>query len=176
MIILVTGGSGSGKSAYAENRLVSCGEGRRVYIATMYPYDDEGRLRVQRHRLMRSGKGFETVECYTDLRSLYMPDEPYVLLEDLSNLLMNELYITGRAANATVKEVTDEIMEGICYLEKQAKALAIVTNEIFSDGITYDPETMRYIQCLAALNARIAERANLVTEVVYGIPLERKRA
>ena len=50
MMILVTGGSGSGKSAFAEDCVVSCGETERIYIATMYPFDEESRRRVQRHR------------------------------------------------------------------------------------------------------------------------------
>ena len=37
MMILVTGGSGSGKSAFAEDCVVSCGETERIYIATIYP-------------------------------------------------------------------------------------------------------------------------------------------
>ena len=37
MMILVTGGSGSGKSAFAEDQVVSFGEAERVYIATMFP-------------------------------------------------------------------------------------------------------------------------------------------
>ena len=37
MMILVTGGSGSGKSAFAENCVVSLGSEKRIYIATMYP-------------------------------------------------------------------------------------------------------------------------------------------
>ena len=65
MMILVTGGSGSGKSAFAEDQVVSFGEAERVYIATMFPFDEESKKRVQRHRNMRSGKGFETIECYT---------------------------------------------------------------------------------------------------------------
>ena len=65
MMILVTGGSGSGKSAFAEDCVVSFGKTDRIYIATMYPFDEESRKRVQRHRKMRQGKGFETVECYT---------------------------------------------------------------------------------------------------------------
>ena len=43
MIILVTGGSGSGKSAFAEDQVLSFGEGKRIYIATMFPFDEEGR-------------------------------------------------------------------------------------------------------------------------------------
>ena len=40
MITLVTGGSGSGKSAYAEEVLTGFGDFPRIYIATMYPFDD----------------------------------------------------------------------------------------------------------------------------------------
>ena len=65
MMILVTGGSGSGKSAFAEDCVIACGEMPRICIATMYPFDEESRKRVKRHRDMRFGKGFETVECYT---------------------------------------------------------------------------------------------------------------
>ena len=53
MMILVTGGSVSGKSAFAEDCVVSCGETERIYIATMYPFDEESRRRVQRHQKMR---------------------------------------------------------------------------------------------------------------------------
>ena len=59
MMILVTGGSGSGKSAFAEDQVVAFGEAERIYIATMFPFDEESRKRVQRHQNMRKGKGFE---------------------------------------------------------------------------------------------------------------------
>lgn len=41
MLTLVTGGSGSGKSAFAEDRVLSFGEAKRIYIATMHPFDEE---------------------------------------------------------------------------------------------------------------------------------------
>ena len=39
MMILITGGSGSGKSAYAEQKILEFGALNRIYIATMYPFD-----------------------------------------------------------------------------------------------------------------------------------------
>ncbi|MDD6615051.1 MAG: bifunctional adenosylcobinamide kinase/adenosylcobinamide-phosphate guanylyltransferase, partial [Lachnospiraceae bacterium] len=39
MFHLITGGSGSGKSAYAESCIVGFGGEKRIYIATMYPFD-----------------------------------------------------------------------------------------------------------------------------------------
>ena len=41
MMTVVTGGSGSGKSAFAEDKIVSFGPAKRIYIATMHPYDEE---------------------------------------------------------------------------------------------------------------------------------------
>ena len=48
MIHLVTGGSGSGKSAYAEQCILDFGGTRRVYIATMQPFGAEGQARIAR--------------------------------------------------------------------------------------------------------------------------------
>ena len=40
MIHVITGGSGSGKSRYAEQQILELGDNRRVYLATMCPYDE----------------------------------------------------------------------------------------------------------------------------------------
>ena len=40
MFQIVTGGSGSGKSAFAEALAMELGE-KRYYIATMYPFGEE---------------------------------------------------------------------------------------------------------------------------------------
>ena len=68
MITLVTGGCGSGKSEYAERRVLELGAGYRIYLATMQCFDEESEKRVQRHRKMRAGKGFVTVERPLDLK------------------------------------------------------------------------------------------------------------
>ncbi len=172
MITLVTGGSGSGKSAFAENQLVSCGEGRRIYIATMYPFDEESRRRIARHRDMRAGKGFETIERYTNLKDLKIPKGAYVLLECMSNLVANEMFQEDGAGENTVEEV----LEGVLALENQARHLFIVTNEIFSDGVEYDSETRRYQNYLGTINWEIGKLASRVTEVVYGIPIDQKNS
>ena len=67
MMHLITGGSASGKSAYAEKMAVGAGEKSRYYLATMKPWGKEGQERVEKHRNMRAGRGFTTVECYTCL-------------------------------------------------------------------------------------------------------------
>ncbi len=77
MLYIVTGGSGSGKSEYAEQTAVQCrnGNGGTLwYLATMRIWDDEGRKRVERHRRMRAAKGFETIERYTGLETLELEE------------------------------------------------------------------------------------------------------
>ena len=170
MLTLVTGGSGSGKSAFAEDRVLSFGDAQRIYIATMHPFDEESHKRIERHQKMRAGKGFETVECYTGLKNVKLPAGCVVLLECMSNLVANEMFEEQGAHDRTVSEIT----KGIENLLEQAAHVVIVTNEIFSDGIDYDEETKRYQSYLGKINQELAKRAKTVTEVVYGIPVERK--
>ncbi|MDO5390629.1 MAG: bifunctional adenosylcobinamide kinase/adenosylcobinamide-phosphate guanylyltransferase [Eubacteriales bacterium] len=171
MITLITGGSGSGKSAYAEDQVLLEGEARRIYVATMYPYDKESHHRIERHRRMRAGKGFETVECYTNLKELQVPKDSVVLLECMSNLVANEMFQPKGAHERTV----EEILQGVRVLEKQARHLFIVTNEIFSDSMEYEEETKLYQNYLGQINIKIARMAERVVEVVYGIPIENKK-
>lgn len=170
MIHIVTGGSGSGKSAFAEEQIVNLQGDTRIYIATMYPFDEESRRRVERHRRMRAGKGFETVECYTHLEDLKIPEGADVLLECMSNLTANERYQEGGAGEHTYEAVC----RGIEALAAQAANLVVVTNEVFSDGIAYDRETEQYLKDLGSINQYLARIADRVTEVVYGIPVRMK--
>ena len=151
MLRLVTGGSGSGKSAFAESVVMGLKTRSNLYIATMYPFDEECHRRIARHRLMRRDKGFETLECYTGLKDAKIPSSGTTLLECMSNLTANEMYVLSHTEH-----------------------LVIVTNEIFSDGIEYDPETTRYQQYLGEMNCELAKLADVVVEVVYSIPLVKK--
>ena len=158
MIHLVTGGSGSGKSAYAEQCILDFGGTRRVYIATMQPFGAEGQARIARHRKMRAAKKFSTIECYTNLKEVELEPGSDVLLECMSNLTANEIFDPSGAGKARAEE-----------------DLVLVTNEIFSDGYRYEEETMEYQRILGNINVRLAEMADCVTEVVYGIPVRIKK-
>ena len=179
MITLVTGGSGSGKSAYAESLLYSC-EGIRYYIATMQPYGAEGAQRIRRHHALRQGKGFETIEQYQNVSKAFdkvqtevvshaaQNEKPVVLLECLSNLMANECFEEGGTPDA--------VFSDCIQLYRQCRHLVIVTNEIFSDGCLYDNTTTDYITRLGRLNTQLAQEADCVTEVVYSIPVYWKGA
>ena len=83
----------------------------------------------------------------------------------MSNLVANEIFEREGAHEQTVTAV----MEGIDRIFGDVKALFVVTNEIFSDGITYDEGTFRYMELLGEVNKALAARADTVTEVVCGI-------
>lgn len=90
MIHLITGGSASGKSAYAEDWLLEAADeaqkGAYIYVATMIPYGRETMAKILRHRRLREGKGFVTMECPRNLAGAAIPGNRGVLLECVSNL------------------------------------------------------------------------------------------
>ena len=164
MITLVTGGSKSGKSAFAE-KIAGNFSGKKYYIATMKPYGDEAFQAIECHRKMRAGKGFETIEKYTDLGEINFAERGSVLLECMGNLCANEMF------REEIVNPVDKIISDIKRLESISEKLVIVTNEVGSDGINYSPETMRYITHMGKINRKIGEFADNIIECVYGIPL-----
>ena len=183
MLYLITGGSGSGKSEYAENIAVSkhqleFPDGTLYYIAAMYPYDDECRERIKKHREMRKGKGFQTIECFTNLEKLQVEKKDVVFVECMSNLLANEMYreegrIKGRGKEGE-RQLEAAILDEIIRLERQAGCLVVVTNEIFSAGAEYGEETEEYLRFLGKINVFLAQMAERAEEIVYTIPVPLK--
>ena len=198
MLHIVYGGSASGKSSYAESFAMSLqGEGRLLYIATMYPYkwntteiDPETMQRIERHRAMRADKGFDTVECYRHVEHIVAKRQDVLLLECMSNLLANEMYLeqdsddgglaetmsevekAGVGMSETLSLVSKKIVQALVNLSTRVQDV-IVTNDVFSDGgsLTYDESTREYVKNLAEINCALARVAETVTEVVCGIPV-----
>ena len=162
MFAMIIGGSASGKSALAERWAVSLPK-PRIYLAAMQVFDEESRRRVERHRAMRAGKGFETVEAPVALWNADLPAGATVLLEDLSNLLANELFSPGGGG-------PDGALRGVRSVLARCENLILVTNEVFSGGADYEGETADYLAELAWLNRVLAAEADTVAEVVCGLP------
>ncbi len=165
MIALVTGGSGCGKSTWAEKFIATLG-GQKFYVATMRVVDGECAARVARHRAQRAGLGFETVERAADVGAAAVPPGAAVLLECLPTLMANEMFGGD----------PERVLPGILRLADVCGHLVVVTNDVFSDGVAYDPDTTRYLRRLAEVNRAVAARADLVVEVVYAVPVILKGA
>lgn len=173
---LIIGGSGSGKSAYAEAYMEACAlKNRKYYLATMQVYDKEGREKVEKHRQMRAGKHFITVEQPVQIEKALEKMETgdlYVLLECMSNLVANEMFAGNIPQNDNV--VAEKIIKGISGLKEACAHLVIVSNNVFEDGILYDETTMAYLQAMGEVNEKLASMADEVIEVVVGIGLKQK--
>lgn len=169
MIILITGGAASGKSELGERLAVRLKTKRLYYIATMKIWDEECARRVQRHRELRAGKGFETVECPENLCGTAKSiGEGCALLDCLGNLLANEQF--GKAG----ENAADEIMRGVFALSQRLDNLVIVSNEVFTSGESYAAESVKYIENLGYLHAKTARLADIVIEMCCGIPIVHK--
>ncbi len=204
MIIAIIGGSGSGKSAYAESLAVSlAGEGPLYYLATMQIYDKEGEKKAKRHRELRAGKGFITIEQSMDIAEAAVRIEAEgstLLLECMSNLAANEMFSedgqksevfseeeqeqegpseAGQKQKAGQKQeagFVSKIMGDIRCLARESKHLIVVTNNVFEDGIEYGAATASYMEVLGKVNERLAKEADAVVEVVVGLPVPAKGA
>ena len=75
MLYMIFGGSGSGKSAYAEDLAVKLCPEEKVYLATLTDIDEEMEQRIRDHRKMREGKSFRTVEQGLALETLDLPGD-----------------------------------------------------------------------------------------------------
>lgn len=170
MIILVIGGSGSGKSAYAES-LLDGFPGKKYYLATMQVYDAEAQRKVERHRRKRAGKGFETLEQPKDIGLLCgrLQEQGGMLLECMSNLVANEMFQGDIRLDAGA--VAEKTAEETAHLAESLAECVIVTNQVFGDGTGYGESTVEYLKALGQVNCRLAALADRVVEVVAGIPV-----
>ena len=170
MIVFVIGGSGSGKSAYAEKRLLAMEAEKKHYIATMRVFDEEGKKRVEKHRTMRREKGFLTIE--KPIGEIALDAGDAWMLECVSNLLANEMFTEDGIRDE--KETVDKILKDIGSLIEQTADGVIVSNNIFEDGENYDDAMASYIKALGGINQALAAMVDEVIEVVVGIPVTLK--
>lgn len=182
-MILVTGGSRSGKSTYAEKLAASYGE-NVMYIATSVPFDDEMKDRVRRHRESRPAH-WGTLEAYKNLKQVYMlPDQfEVVLLDCITVMVTNLLFETvqgdfekldekefGVAEKLILKEIEDFVIAS----KQENKTVVIVTNEL-GCGLVPEYKSGRVFRDIAGrVNQYIASKADEVYFTVCGIPMKVK--
>lgn len=177
MMKLVYGGSGSGKSSYAEDCIMAFPTATRYYLATMKIFGREEELKVSRHQKLREGKGFTVIERPQNVglaASEISGKNAALLLECMSNLVANEMFSDSDGLQKSVEERAKKIVYDLLLLEKASDFLVVVSNSVFEDGNVYDESTMKYLKILGMVNSLIAEKASEVVEVVAGIPVKIK--
>lgn len=168
-VTLITGGSRSGKTAFALK--LAMPHKKRIYLATAEPFDEEMKDRIRRHREERANR-FDTLEEPLDLSGAMkrIPKETDVVLIDcLTVWLGNLMHKNGEQPDPydEVKEFIDAIKEPPCHL-------IIVTNEVGSGIIPHDTTTRTYRDHAGWLNQDVAAVADQVSLVACGLPLALK--
>lgn len=184
MMTLIVGVPDSGKSALAEEKVLEqSGEGKRIYIATMIPFGEEGRQRVRRHKKLREGKGFFTIEAPVEVlesvKTIQGIGDATCLLECVSNLVGNVMHdgAAGRkmpedAGKDSVSVLDDLVVRrvvsdisGLCRL---CKNLVVVTNSFPSDDASYDDDTIRYVKLMDQVNKELMGISDIIFEYREG--------
>ena len=183
MIILIIGGSKSGKSHLAQ-RVVkalagdgSPGCGPMIYWATMEPTDGEDRARIEKHIADRAGWGFETVERGRDIARLPIPcsREASVLFDSVTALVTNELFGgIGAGTEPDAEDAKRRSLEGLIRLSESVRHFVCVADDVFRDGFSFDGMTETWRRALAEVVRGFAEHADTVLEVSCGLAKIRK--
>jgi adenosylcobinamide kinase/adenosylcobinamide-phosphate guanylyltransferase len=161
-IVLVGGGSRSGKSRFALERARCEGE-RLAFVATAQAFDPEMEQRIGKHRAER-GEGFFTIEAPFDVAGALKADYDAIVVDCLtlwvSNLMLAERPIP-----------TEEL---IAAARKSAALVIFVTNEV-GCGIVPENELARRFRDEAGwVNQAVAAAADEVYWMAFGIPLRVK--
>jgi adenosylcobinamide kinase / adenosylcobinamide-phosphate guanylyltransferase len=170
-VILVGGGSRSGKSAFALSAARLLGP-QRLFIATAQAGDDEMRHRIEHHRRSR-GDDFQTVEePLTICRVLERAAGYDVGVIDCLTLWLSNLLMAACSDDEIVRRI-DELA---LVLDLRHLHAVIVTNEV---GLGLVPETplgRRFRDLAGMAHQRLARLADAVYFGTLGVMLRIKPA
>ena len=166
--VFVIGGAKSGKSTFALEK-AGAFPGRKAYIATAQPLDDEMRERIERHRAQRSTDWDTFEEPVKMARVLKHIEAGYTAgVIDCLTLWLSNLLIGS-------DDLEEEVQAFLAFLKNgDFPTLFIVSNEV---GMGIVPENVlarRFRDRAGLLNQQVATIADEVYLVAAGIPLRIK--
>lgn len=166
-VILITGGSRSGKSSYAEQLALSLSDAP-VYLATARIWDDEFRERVRRHKERRGPQ-------WTNLE-----EEKYLSLHDLAGRVVVIDCMTLWATNFFF-DLDSDVDAALAALKaefdrftNQDATFIFVTNEIGMGGVSDNAVQRHFTDLQGWMNQYVASHADEVILMVSGIPVKIK--
>ena len=166
MIVLITGGARSGKSAYAEARMLGL-PGVPHYIATAEAGDEEMAARIAEHRARR-GPPWQDREAPLDLAgALAATDGAGPRLVDCLTLWLSNLMF----AECDVEAETQRLCAA---LAAQASPVLLVTNEVGMGIVPENALARAFRDAAGRLNQSVARLADEVQFVVSSYPLRVK--
>ncbi len=170
MLTIVTGGAKSGKSRFAEARVVATGR-PKIYIATAQAWDDEMRAKIAAHRTDR-GAGWHTIEAPRDVATaLGAVDADAVVLLDCATMWLTNTMLAEADPGADLETEIDALLRA---LQACPAPVVVVTNELGWSIVPENALARRFRDAQGRLNQRLAAQADLVVAVISGLPLALK--
>ncbi len=173
-IILITGGARSGKSRYALELAESMAE-KRLFVATSPRLDPEMEERIDRHKLERAGRNWDSLEEELHLSSLFNEHlEKYdVVLIDCLTLWINNLLYAGEQNNQKIDDcfIRERIISLINAARKSLVTTILVTNEVGLGIVPANKLARKYRDLVGIANQTIGRVADDLIMVSCGVPL-----
>jgi adenosylcobinamide kinase/adenosylcobinamide-phosphate guanylyltransferase len=169
-IYFITGGSRSGKSAFAE-KLANNIAGRRAYLATAQALDAEMVARIEKHRRDR-GATWDTYEeplAVAELLKKLSSTYEIVLLDCLTLWLSNVM--AHRSGDGAVTSHSENL---VTAMKSFGGSLIVVSNEVGLGIVPDNPLARQFRDCAGMLNQKVALSADEVYFTVSGIPMRMK--
>ena len=69
------------------------------------------------------------------------------------------------------RDTAESVIKGVQMLKERCAHLVVVTNDVFRESVPDTEEMSAYKDNLGKINRVLAEMADRVTEVVYGVPV-----
>ena len=166
-MILITGGQRSGKSTKAEELALELSK-NPVYLATAHIWDEEFRIRVQKHQ-ERRGPEWTNIE-----------EEKYLSKHDLTGRVVVidcvTLWLTNwiSTENADVDAILTAAKKELDKFTAPDATYIFVTNEIGLGGVSTNQLQRRFTDLQGWMNQYIAQKADEVILMVSGIPVKIK--
>jgi adenosylcobinamide kinase/adenosylcobinamide-phosphate guanylyltransferase len=172
-LILILGGAGSGKSAFAQQLAQQKAE-RVFFVATAEAKDSEMAMRVRRHRRRRPGQ-WHTVEEPLELaRAIGEAVSLQVVIVDCLTLWVSNLLQANEAQEPAEQEaaVLDAARGLVDAYKKGEATLIMVSNEVGMGLVPPYPLGRLYRDVLGRVNQMLAARASRVYLMVAGLAIE----
>ncbi len=173
-IILITGGQRSGKSLMAEKIALALSD-NPVYMATSRIWDEEFRVRVEKHK-SRRGKQWENIEEEKWLSKHQVKGRVVVI--DCVTLWATNFFFdlqsevkSAKLAALHVEKTLDMLKEEFDKFTHQDATFIFVTNEIGSGGVSDNEIQRKFTDVEGWINQFIAMKADNVILMISGIPL-----
>jgi adenosylcobinamide kinase/adenosylcobinamide-phosphate guanylyltransferase len=168
-LTFITGGARSGKSSFALKE-ASSQAGKRAFVATLEPRDEELRKRVERHRAER-GAEWNTFEEPLELADLLkrLNSEYDVVLIDCLTLWLSNVMHTERDVEKEISKLTTSIKR-----VKKSVRLFVVSNEVGMGIVPENALARAFRDHAGTLNQRVASIADEVCLMASGIPVKIK--